>query len=447
MTLYKNITIKIPADAAYILNTLKQNGFEAYIVGGCVRDSIINRLPQDWDIASIAKPQEIKDIFPKTIDTGLKHGTVTVMLNKQAYEVTTYRIEGKYINNRKPETVEFTNSLEADLSRRDFTINAMAYNPEIGLIDPFGGMEDIKKNQIKAVGNPTLRFEEDALRILRALRFSAQLNYNIETATLEAIKKHCRLLNNISGERIREELTKTLLANPMVFEQLHCTGILKQIMPELDICFETSQNNPYHIYNVGMHSLHAANSIEKTSILRWTMLLHDIGKPCTISTDDNGINHFYMHQKISAEKAELILQRLRFDNSSILKIKQLILEHDRQIGAHEKSVRKAIAAIGVELFEDWLKVRGADIAAQNSNFLLERLEMLDRVKAYYHKIMSEKQCLSLKDLAISGKDLMNMGVPQSKKLGELLQMLLEAVLEQPELNTHDRLLEMSQRFL
>jgi tRNA nucleotidyltransferase (CCA-adding enzyme) len=182
-------------------------------------------------------------------------------------------------------------------------------------------------------------------------------------------------------------------------------------------------------------------------MLRWTMLLHDIGKPCTISTDDKGINHFYMHQKTSAEKAELVLQRLRFDNSSILKIKQLILEHDRQIGEHEKSVRKAIAAIGVELFEDWLKVRGADIAAQNSNMLLERLEMLDKIKAYYHKIMAEKQCLTLKDLAISGKDLMKMGVPQSKKLGEILQMLLDAVLEQPELNTRDMLLEMTQRFL
>jgi tRNA nucleotidyltransferase (CCA-adding enzyme) len=441
------LLFEIPNDVACILKTLKHNGFDAYIVGGCVRDSIIGRSPQDWDIASSAKPQDIKNIFSKTIDTGLKHGTVTILLNGSSYEITTYRIEGKYIKNRKPEAVEFTTSIEMDLSRRDFTINAMAYNPLTGLLDPFGGIDDINAKQIKAVGIAAHRFEEDALRMLRAIRFSAQLGYSIEGDTLAAIERHCSLLKNISGERIRDELSKTLLANPMTFEQLHHTGILKQILPELDICFETKQRHPYHVYNVGLHSLHAADSINSSTLLRWTMLLHDIGKPFTLSTDSKGIDHFYMHQRVSAEKAELVLQRLHFDNAAITRIKKLILEHDRQIGDHEKSVRKAIAAVGVDLFEDWLQVRQADIEAQNPEKASERIVKLNAVKAAYHKIIAEKQCLTLKDLTVKGKDLMDMGFPQGKKLGEVLQLLLDAVLEQPELNQREKLLEIARKFL
>jgi tRNA nucleotidyltransferase (CCA-adding enzyme) len=441
------VLFEIPSDVDYILKSLEQHGFDAFVVGGCVRDSIIGRSPQDWDIASSAKPQEVKNIFPKTIDTGLKHGTVTILLHNSSYEITTYRIEGKYISNRKPEAVEFTDSIEMDLSRRDFTINAMAYHPLTGLVDPFGGIDDINTKQIKAVGNAAHRFEEDALRMLRAVRFSAQLGYSIERDTLEAIEKHCSLLKNISGERIRDELNKILLANPMIFELLHHTGILKQIIPELDICFETTQRHPYHVYNVGMHSLHAAESIKGISLLRWTMLLHDIGKPMAHSTDSKGIDHFYMHQKISAEKASLVLQRLRFDNAAITRIKKLILEHDRQIGDHEKSVRKAIAAIGVDLFEDWMQVRMADIKAQNPEKAKERLVKLNAVETAYHKIINEKQCLTLKDLTVSGKDLMDMDFPQGKKLGEVLQQLLDAVLEQPELNEREKLLEMAKKLL
>jgi tRNA nucleotidyltransferase (CCA-adding enzyme) len=445
--LNKNITFEIPKDSVYILNRLEEHGFEAFVVGGCVRDSIIGRSPQDWDITTSATPAEVKQLFQKTVDTGLKHGTVTVLLHKHSYEITTYRIEGKYINNRKPESVEFTNSIHADLSRRDFTINAMAYNPSSGLIDPFGGIEDIKAKQIKAVGNPTQRFEEDALRMLRAVRFAAQLNYDIEQATFKAIQSCHQLINNISGERIRDELNKTLLANPMTFEMLHQTGILKVIMPELDHCFLTLQRNPYHIFNVGIHSLNAARYIEQSSLLRWTMLLHDIGKPYVKTTDKEGIDHFYMHQKVSAEKAESILQRLRFDNSTISKTKKLILEHDRQIGANEKSIRKAVAAIGVDLFEPWLQIKAADISAQNPDKSMDRLAHLDLVKVLFHKILREKQCLTLKDLAVRGKDLMEIGIPQDKKLGEVLQKLLDAVLEQPELNNREQLIELAKRFL
>jgi len=445
--LLKNIRFEIPQDAAYILKHLEQNGFEAYIVGGCVRDSVIGRVPQDWDIASSAQPHEIKELFPKTIDTGIKHGTVTVLLNSQPFEITTYRIEGRYINHRKPETVEFTNSLEEDLGRRDFTINAMAYNPAKGLADPYKGLHDIEAKQIKAVGNAMQRFEEDALRMLRAVRFSAQLGYRIEEATLQAISRHSPLITNISGERIRDELSKALLANPMSFEILYSTGILKEILPELALCFETMQRHPYHIYNVGMHSLHAANQTTANLILRWTMLLHDIGKPVVKTTDEKGIDHFYMHQKVSAQKAEKILQRLRFDNTSTAQIKKLILEHDRQIGDNEKSVRKAIAAIGLDLFQTWMQVRIADIKAQNPDKALERMTHLDKVKAIYHRVIAEKQCLSLKQLAVTGNELMEIGIPQGKKLGEVLQHLLDAVLEQPQLNERDVLLQMARKMI
>ena len=445
--MYKNIRFNIPSEPAYILNLLEQHGFEAYIVGGCVRDAIINRNPQDWDIATSAKPHEVKNIFQRTIDTGLKHGTVTVLLNTAAFEITTYRIDGKYINNRKPEEVAFTDSLEADLSRRDFTINAMAYHPDKGLIDPFGGMEDIELKQIKAVGDPGQRFEEDALRMLRAVRFSAQLNYRIEENTLQAIEAFCHLLNNISGERIRDELNKILLANPMIFQLLHTTGILRHIMPELDLCFQTEQKHPYHIYNVGMHSLHAASNIKCSALLRWTMLLHDIGKPLVQSTDSNGIDHFYMHQKRSVENAEIVLHRLRFDNAAITKIKKLILEHDRRIEDDEKSLRRAVAAIGIDLFEDWIQVRLADISAQNPDKAFERIMKLNALKAAYDKIINEKQCLSLKDLALSGKDLMDIGFSEGKSLGEVLQKLLDEVLEQPELNDREKLLEMAEKMM
>lgn len=443
----RRIKIEIPQDVDFILRELEQKGFEAFAVGGCVRDSIIGRQPQDWDIATSAKPEEVKAVFPYTIDTGLKHGTVTVLLKGEPYEITTYRVEGRYIDNRRPETVEFVDSISADLGRRDFTINAMAYNPVAGLVDPYGGIADIEGRQIRAVGQPDHRFEEDALRMLRAVRFSAQLGYAIAADTLEAIGRNSALIKNISAERLRDELSKTLLADPMAFLILQQTGILKQVLPELDICFEVNQINPYHIYNVGLHSLHGACHAPNTPVLRWTMLLHDIGKADTISTDSNGINHFYQHQQVSASKAENVLQRLRFDNASIARIKKLILEHDRQVGENDKSIRKAISAIGVELFEDWLLVRQADTMAQNPQKAPERLSHLAAVRETYKRIAQEKQCLSLKELAVSGDDLMQLGIPQGKKLGQVLQQLLEAVLEQPELNDRERLLELSKRLI
>lgn len=443
----EEVKINLPQEVEYILQQLELHGYEGFAVGGCVRDSIIGRNPQDYDVATSATPEQVKSIFSKTIDTGLKHGTVTVLIDKIPFEITTYRVEGKYINNRKPETVAFTGSLELDLSRRDFTINAMAYHPSKGLVDPFGGIQDIRARIVKTVGNANDRFEEDALRMLRAIRFSAQLGYDIETATLEAISMHHKLINNISGERIRDELNKILLANPMAFETMRKTKLLSQIMPELDICFDTEQNNPYHSYNVGKHSLVAASSCPKDSLLRWTMLLHDIGKPDSISTDSKGIDHFYHHQQISASKAVEIMKRLRFDNVTMEKIKKLIIEHDRQVAVHDKSVRKAVSALGAELFPDWLQVKQADAMAQHTSKLEERMADLTAIKAIYERIVAEHQCLTLKELAIKGSDLLELGLSPGKQLGEILQHLLEAVIENPEWNQKDILLEMAKKMI
>lgn len=445
--MHDNIVIKLPPQVTYIIDKLQQNGFEAFAVGGCVRDSIIGRSPQDWDITTNAKPVDVKALFDKTYDTGLLHGTVTVLVDNTPYEVTTYRTEGKYINNRKPERVSFIDNIDKDLSRRDFTINAMAYNATRGLVDPYNGLLSIKHRIIKAVGNAEDRFEEDALRMLRAIRFSAQLEYNIEPPTLQAIKSHSILVKNISAERIREELNKTLMADPLAFSLLHSTELLKHIMPELDCCFYIEQHNPYHVYNIALHCLHSADNIAKDPILRWTMLLHDIGKAETITVDDKGINHFYNHGRVSVRKAESIMKRLHFDNASINKIKLLILHHDRQLGESEKSIRKVIADIGTDLFEALLQIKKADIVAQSSEKAAQRLAVLDRIKAVYEKLMTKNQCLSIKALAISGNDLIEIGFKQDKTLGAVLKILFNKVLEQPELNRRDILLKLAKEYL
>jgi len=310
--------IVFPDNVSFIINKLNTHGFEAFIVGGCVRDSILGRTPNDWDITTNALPQHIKSIFEKTYDTGIRHGTVSVAVDGENIEVTTYRIDGGYSDHRRPDSVKFTSNLKEDLARRDFTINAIAYHPEEGLVDYFEGLKDLESGVIRAVGDAEQRFHEDALRMLRTIRFSAQLGFNIERATFDAIARSAGLIKNISSERIRDEINKILISqNPMYFDYLYETGLLHHIIPELTVCYQTRQNNPYHVYNVAGHIMHTVNSVKNTSILRWTMLLHDIGKPSQMTTDDKGIDHFYGHQEVSAELADVILNRLRFDKDSI----------------------------------------------------------------------------------------------------------------------------------
>ena len=451
--------IQMPEDVKYILEKLNSAGYEAYAVGGCVRDSILNRNPDDWDITTSAKPEEIKAIFLKTIDTGIQHGTVTVMRNHTGYEVTTYRIDGEYEDSRHPKEVTFTSDLLEDLRRRDFTINAMAYNhlnsekEEIGLeetetykmaglVDAFGGIEDIQNKIIRCVGNAIHRFEEDALRMMRAVRFSAQLGYEIEEETQNAIKELAGNLSRISVERIQVELVKLLVSDhPMYLRKAYELGMTNQFFPEFDIAMKTKQNNPHHKYSVGEHILHSMEFVEKDKILRLAMLLHDIGKPSVIEKDEEGIDHFYGHCDVGEKMAYAILRRLRFDNDTIEKVCKLVKYHDWQLSEIPATLRKQIVKIGLEIFPLLLKVKEADVMAQSDYKREEKLLKIEDARRMYEVILEEKNCLRLKDMAITGRDLINAGMKPGKEMGEVLQKIFEYVLENPEKNNAEELLD------
>ena len=435
------IQIQIPEKVNMIIQTLTTAGHEAYAVGGCVRDAILGREPADWDITTSASPYEVKALFSRTIDTGLQHGTVTVMLGKDGFEVTTYRVDGEYEDCRHPKEVQFTKSLIEDLKRRDFTINAMAYNEEQGLVDAFDGIKDLQRGVIRCVGNAEERFTEDALRMFRAVRFSAQLDFELEESTRAAIQKLCGNLQKVSAERIQVELTKLLVSNhPEKFLDVWETGMTHIFLPEFDVCMQCEQNNPHHIYSVGEHTVHAIGQIEADKILRLTMLLHDFGKPSVKTTDENGIDHFHGHQVRSEELAGMILRRLKFDNETIRKVKILVYYHDYHPSLTAAGVRRAANKIGEELFPMYLEVQRADILAQNPDTHQEKLEALLEVKRLYEKILEEKNCFTLKQLAVTGRDLMQAGIPAGPKLGEILNHLLEMVLEEPEQNEKEWLL-------
>lgn len=437
------ISISIPGQVQFILHTLQKNMHQAFVVGGCVRDCILGKLPVDWDIATDAIPEQVKQLFPKTVDTGIKHGTVTVIIDGISYEVTTYRIDGEYLDFRKPASVSFTSSIEEDLSRRDFTVNAIAYNPLEGIIDPFGGISDIKAGIIRSVGDPDKRFREDALRMLRAVRFSAQLGFSIDEATLKSIGINSRLIDNVSDERIRDELTKVLLSdNPFCFSLLMDTKLIRYTLPEFEPCFLTDQNNPYHAYNVAIHTLHSVANIEKSRVLRWTMLFHDMGKPGTKTTDAKGIDHFYNHQQLSVKLSKAAMLRLRFDKKSMDRIFLLVKCHDMHIKAEYKSVRKAMCKVGEDVFEELLKVMEADKKAQNPKLLEERNKKFARLWEIYRDIKAKGQCTSLKTLAVNGDDLISLGIKPGKEIKELLNSLLEKVIEEPELNKKEKLLDL-----
>ncbi|MGE4284223.1 MAG: CCA tRNA nucleotidyltransferase [Clostridia bacterium] len=440
----KVIDMNIPNGVVCILDQLNKNGFEAYIVGGCIRDSIRNKEPKDWDITTSALPEQVKEIFTHTYDTGIKHGTVTIILNNQAYEITTFRIEGIYRDHRKPSSVSFTYSLLEDLKRRDFTMNAIAFHPEKGFIDPFDGKGDILKRVIRCVGNPSERFNEDSLRMLRAIRFACQLDFKIDQCSLDAIYQHRELILNISMERIREELNKMLMSEyPLNLLLMKEGRLMEYILPELDRCFLASQNHPYHVYTVGMHILKAVENIEKNIILKWTMLLHDIGKPVCKTTDDKGIDHFYGHGEESVRIGYDILKRLKFDKKSADMIIQLVRWHDRPIEPTDRAVRKAVRIMGKEIFLNFLKVKEADIKSQNSSCLSQRLKQLETVKEIYAGVIFAGQCLSLDDLAVNGNDLVEIGVPKGKGIGVMLNELLEMVISEPQKNEKETLLNIA----
>nr|WP_034869297.1 HD domain-containing protein [Clostridium lundense] len=436
--------INIPKSVEFIINTLEEANYESYVVGGCVRDSILNKIPNDWDITTNAKAEQVEEIFQhrgfKVIETGIKHGTVTIMMDNIGYEVTTYRIDGEYLDGRHPDKVEFTTSLKEDLSRRDFTINAMAYNHTEGVVDYFEGIKDLENEIIRCVGKPLKRFSEDALRMMRAVRFSAQLGFKIEDNTENAIRSLSSNIRFVSVERIKEEFDKILLSdNVDKIHSLNCYGLMTHFLPEYDICEATSQNNPYHIFDVATHLICSVENIEKNLYLRLTMLLHDICKPQCKTTDELGIDHFYIHAHKSAEKAREILKRMKYDNKTIERVYTLIQCHDYEVYSN-KSIKKLLNKIGEELFVDLLKVKEADIKAQNPRFYEERHMKLLEIEKKLNSILQQRQCFSLKDLDVNGKDLIELGLAQGKEIGKMLNELLEIVMENPELNNKEELI-------
>lgn len=436
--------IYMPENANRIITTLEAAGYEAYIVGGCVRDSILGLTPEDWDITTSARPEQVKALFKRTLDTGLKHGTVTVMFGKEGYEVTTYRIDGKYTDHRRPEQVEYTSSLEEDLKRRDFTINAMAYSHGKGIIDLFGGKEDLEKKVIRAVGCAAKRFDEDALRILRAVRFSGQLDFTIEEETRNAMTEQAKYLTDISAERIRVELTKLLLSDhPEKLIDAYDMGITSYILPEFDAMMKQPQKNQYHKHNVGLHTIEVIKGVKPTIVCRFGALLHDVGKPAAHTIDEKGIDHFYKHNTIGETIAEEVLKRLRFDNDSIKTICKLVLWHDYGMGEcpGKKNFRKALSKMGTDFFPLFVKIKRADIDAQSDYRKEEKLESLRTMETMYQEILADADCLTVKDLAINGKDLIALGIKPGKEMGEILSGLLDHVLEKPEQNDRDILLE------
>ena len=438
----RDIEIRIPPGAARILRVLEDHGYEAFVVGGCVRDSLLGRNPNDWDITTSALPLQVKALFRRTIDTGLKHGTVTILMDGEPFEVTTYRVDGEYLDGRHPSEVTFTASLQEDLQRRDFTINAMAYSERKGLQDLFGGLPDLEKGLIRAVGDPAKRFGEDALRIMRAVRFAAQLGYEVEEDTVQAMKELAPTLSKSSAERIAAELEKLLVSpHPEKLKMAYECGITAVILPEFDRCMETAQNNPHHKYSVGEHTIVSIGNARPDRILRYTMLMHDMGKPSCKTTDEQGIDHFYGHQEVSAQMANDILRRLKSDNETRRSVSKLVRYHDLTCGLTGKSVRKAISLIGEDLFPLYLEVKDADTRAQSDFRFQEKMDYLEEVRLLYRKILEEGDCLSLKDLAVNGKDLIAAGMKPGREIGEVLGAMYRDVIDDPEHNNKDYLME------
>ena len=437
--------IQLPEKVNTIIQTLQAHGYEAYAVGGCVRDSLLGRVPGDWDITTSASPQETKELFARTVDTGIQHGTVTVLLGKEGFEVTTYRIDGKYEDSRHPTEVIFTRNLREDLLRRDFTINAMAYNDTEGIVDIFGGMDDLKQKVIRCVGNAEERFGEDALRIMRGVRFAAQLGFSLEEETKAAMAKLAPTLEKISAERIQTELVKLLVSDsPELIREAYHLGITAVILPEFDEMMRTGQETKYHMYNVGEHTVQAVCNVPPDKVLRLTMLLHDVAKPEMKTVDEDGTAHFKGHDIRGEQRAKEILRRLKFDNDTIHKVTKLVRWHDYRMPAEKKSVRKAMSRITTELFPMYLLVKRADILAHSMYRREEELENLDGLQKCYEEIMADNECVSLKQLAVTGTDLIRIGMKPGKQIGEVLNELLRIVLEYPEFNNKDHLLRFVQ---
>ena len=441
----------IPQNVKSIIRRLEDEGFEAYAVGGCVRDSFLGLKPQDWDITTNALPEQIKKLYRRTVDIGIEHGTVKIMIGNEGYEVTTYRVDGEYEDSRHPKQVTFTGELAEDLKRRDFTINAMAYNDRTGIIDLFGGMEDLKNKIIRAVGDPRERFSEDALRMLRALRFSARFGFEIEKSTREAIKELAPTLTRISAERIREEFEKLILSdNPDRMILASGLGISKYFLPEWDDMLSCAQNSPHHFTDVGNHTIVAMNYlVEKYKdlnpidmrIVRIATFFHDVGKPVMKFTGEDGVDHFTHHPEKGAQMTKEILKRLKYDNDTIAKVYKLVYFHDARPELTKPSVRRFMVDAGPQNMQNLLVIKYVDLWAHAKYQWDEKVMNVKKLDEMYREIFEDGDCLSLRDLEISGSDVMALGVKRGPDVGEILNKLFDRVLTEPSRNNRDYLLD------
>lgn len=442
--------INIPPNANKIIHTLQSAGYKAFIVGGCVRDSIMNRPPHDWDICTSARPDRVIDIFKNynVVKTGLQHGTVTIIINDEQYECTSFRIDGEYTDNRRPNNITFVDNLLEDLKRRDFTINAIAYNDEDGLIDPFDGIGDIKRGIIQCVGEAEDRFHEDILRILRAIRFAAQLNFSIEDNTDAEIRQQFTNLNNISVERITSEFNKIVISDSFFGIMMEYRVVFAELIPELRCTFMFPQNNPHHSFDLFTHILWTVAYCPKDDlIIRLAALFHDIGKPRSYQDGEDGIRHFKGHGQIGADITDTIMRRLKYDNDTRNKVVQLVYYHDATFKVGKKYVKRWLNKLGEEQFRRLLHLRRGDIKGQKLLYDTEKVEVIDTIEKLIDEVLQENQCFTLKNLAINGNDLIQIGYEPNKKLGETLNMLLNGVINEEYENDKDILLSAAKQLI
>lgn len=437
------IDIFIPSYCKKVINLLQNCGFEAYIVGGCVRDSLMGKTPNDYDVTTNATPQEMLECFKgqRVVETGLKHGTVTVVIDNQNIEVTTYRIDGEYQDNRHPKSVNFTKNLKEDLKRRDFTVNALAFNEKSGLVDLFDGEKDIKKGIIKCVGEPDKRFSEDGLRILRALRFSSVLGFEIDEETAKSIHKNKNLLKNISVERIFVEFKKLLCGKNAENVLLKFKDVIAVFIPEITPCFDFDQHTKYHCYDIYTHIIKTVSSIAPEEKLRLSAFFHDIGKPQVYFTDENGVGHFYGHNKSSKKITRDVLDRLKCDNETKNFVLEMVYYHDVDVVTTEKAVKRFLNKTSPEFLRQLIEIKRADAAAHAPQYR-DREEYLNALLSILEKIENEKQCFSLKDLDLNGSDLIENGFVEGEQIGKVINYALESVINGEVKNKKDELIKL-----
>ena len=436
----------LPQPVAYCIGQLKNAGFESYCVGGCVRDALLGITPHDYDLTTRATPSQIAQVFSDhdLVRAGEKHGTIGVVIDHNVYEITTFRTEGGYQDSRHPDWVKFVPTVEEDLARRDFTVNAMAYNPDRGYIDPWGGQADLQAKVLRAVGDPTTRFTEDALRILRGVRFAVRFGLTPDDATAQAMNTLAPALEKIAKERIFDELCKLLL-DVTAADLLRFRSILAQVIPELKDSFDFDQHSPHHIYDVFTHTAYVVESAPRELALRWAALLHDTGKPQAFYRDETGRGHFPSHAKYSAQIAEAVLTRLKAPTALRERVVLLIAQHMTQLEPDKRIVRRRLAQHGEETVRQMLALQHADFSSKGTGTAQEEA-VFGEIEATLNEILAEDACLGLKDLAVNGKDLMTAGFPAGPALGKCLNQLLEQVLDETLPNEKAALLAAAQAY-